>query len=128
MSKESEQSGRDLTIKQYSVKKGYSERHVRRLIKQGKINGYQLSDRGMWFIPENHKAVEQGFKNPVGVLCDEAYARCKNGDHTWFDDSHFNGLAYRCEPSYEVGYLGIEARHFTKTCYFCGYSRSELIF
>jgi hypothetical protein len=128
MSQGLEQSKQDLTIKQYSREKGYSDRHIRRLITQGKIEAYRLSDRGKWLIPANQRSVEQGYKNPLEVLCEEAYARCKKGDHTWFDDSRFDGLAYRCEPSYEVGYIGIEARQFTKTCYFCGYSRSELIF
>ena len=128
MSQGLEQNKQDLTIKQYSREKGYSDRHIRRLIAQGKIKAYRLSDRGKWLIPANQRSAEQGYKNPLEVLRDEAYARCKKGDHTWFDDIHFDGLAYRCEPSYEVGYFGIEARHFTKTCYFCGYSRSELIF
>lgn len=74
------------------------------------------------------RSAEQGYKNPIEALQDEAYARCKKGDHSWFGDNRLNGLAYRCEPYYEAGYLGIEAKHFTKTCYFCGYSRSELIF
>lgn len=69
-----------------------------------------------------------GRRYAIETLRDEAYAKCTKGDHSWFDDSRFEGLAYRCEPSYEVGYLGtIEARSFRKTCYFCGYSRGEFI-
>ena len=67
-------------------------------------------------------------KNPAEALQDEAYARCKKGDHAWFDDSRFDGLAYRCEPSYKVGTFGIEARHFSKTCYFCGYTQTGMEF
>jgi hypothetical protein len=128
MNQELEQSKQDLTIKQYSKEKRYSERHIRRLITQGKISAYKISDRGKWLIPVNQRSAEQGYKNPIEVLRDESYAKCKKGDHTWFDNTRFNGLAYKCESFYEVGYPVNEARHFTKTCYFCGYSRSEFIF
>jgi hypothetical protein len=77
---------------------------------------------------ERVKAAKKVVSSPLQELLEEAYAQCKKGDHTWCGDSRFNGLSYRCEPSYEVGYFGIEAEHFTKTCYFCGYSQSEFKF
>ncbi len=68
-------------------------------------------------------------KNPVEVLRDEAYAKCVKGDHSWFEDSRLDGVAYRNEHSDEIGDIGnIRKTYFTKTCLFCGYTRSGLIF
>jgi hypothetical protein len=118
MNQELEQSKQDLTIREYSEKNHYSERHVRRLIKQGKITARQITNGGKWLIPANQRTVEQRNNNPIEILRDEAYAKCKNGDHSWFDDVRFQGLAFRCESN--------EAGYFIKTCYFCG--RSEFTF
>ncbi len=70
-----------------------------------------------------------GKRTLIEALKDEASAKCRKSDHSWFNDSRLEGIAYRCEPSYEVNPMGnIEARHFTKTCFFCGRSRSEMSF
>ena len=68
-------------------------------------------------------------KNPVEALRDKAYAKCAKGDHSWFDDSRFEGVAYRYEHSDEVGDFGnVRKTYFTKTCHFCSHSESGLIF
>jgi len=63
------------------------------------------------------------------ALKDEAYARCKKGDHSWFDDTRYDGVVYRRESFYELNdFGGIRTDHSTKTCYFCGYSQVGLSF
>jgi hypothetical protein len=65
----------------------------------------------------------------IEALRDEAYAKCRKGDHSWFGDSRFDGLAYRCESFYELNdFGGIRTDHSTKICYFCGYTQTGLIF
>jgi len=63
------------------------------------------------------------------VLLDEANAKCKNGDHSWFDDSRFEGIAYRYEHTDKVSTPGaVSAIYSTKTCKFCGHSQCGLDF
>ena len=72
---------------------------------------------------------ERETKNQVEVLRDEANAKCRKDDHSWFDDSRFEGIAYRCEHSDKVGDFGnIREMYITKTCYFCGHRESGLVF
>jgi len=53
-------------------------------------------------------------KNRAEVLRDEAYAKCRKGDHSWFDDTGFDGVGYKCERSFEVGDFGnIRKTYFT---------------
>ncbi len=81
-------------------------------------------------VVESHNAKldQRRRRNLIKVLRDEAYSKCGKDDHSWFDDSRFEGIAYRCERSYEVGYFGnVETRGFVKTCLFCGYSQSGIV-
>jgi hypothetical protein len=67
--------------------------------------------------------------NPVLVLIDEASAKCKRDDHSWFNDERYEGIAYTYEHSDEVGdYGNIRKTSFTKTCKFCGHIESGIIF
>lgn len=70
-----------------------------------------------------------GKRTVIEALKDEASAKCRKGDHSWFDDSRLEGLAYRRESFYELNdFGGIRTDRSTKTCYFCGCSQGGLSF
>jgi len=77
----------------------------------------------------NAKLDQRRRRNLIKVLRDEAYSKCGKDDHSWFDDSRFEGIAYRCESLCELNdFGGIRTDRSTKTCYFCGYTQSGVSF
>jgi hypothetical protein len=61
---------------------------------------------------------------------DEPRAKCKKGDHSWFNDKCLEGVAYKCESLEHEhdSFGGTSAKHLRKTCYFCKHSEDEAIF
>lgn len=81
-------------------------------------------------VVESHNAKldQRRRRNPIKMLREEAYSKCEKGDHSWFDNSRLEGLAYRRESSHHEhdDFGGIRTDSSTKTCYFCGYVQTEL--
>jgi len=57
---------------------------------------------------------------PRTPLQQEAYEMCSNGDHSWFNDSRFDGHAYKFEVVSEAGDNRIQVL-MKRTCHFCGH-------
>jgi len=60
---------------------------------------------------------------------DAPRAKCKKGDHSWFNDKSLENVAYKCESlEHEHNDFGsTSTKHLRKTCYFCKYSEDTTI-
>jgi hypothetical protein len=61
---------------------------------------------------------------------DEPRRKCKNHDHSWFNDEHYEGVAYRCESYHHEhnDFGGYRTEGLRKTCLFCGYTENSYNF
>jgi hypothetical protein len=102
-----------------------SEEYVRRLGRKGTIPGRlpglkqhrYLKDEVQRWIWSGH-IFSSAVPRPVGPLQEEAYRRCREGDHSWMFEERFEGHAYTVESSAEIkGHMMYPL--MKRTCYYC---------
>lgn len=111
-------------IEDMSVILGISGEQVKRKGRAGSIPGKLPEIKAHRYsktvVDEWIASAGQGYHKPANPVQEEAYQQCQNGDHSWFEESKFDGLAYRSETVSELEGDLLKVI-WKRTCYFCGH-------
>ena len=62
----------------------------------------------------------QGYHKPTNPIQEEAHQLCQKGDHGWFKESKFDGIAYQSKTVSELEGDLLKVM-WERICYFCGH-------
>jgi hypothetical protein len=104
---------------------GLDEEQVKRNGRKGIIPGRMPGTRAHHYLKEIvDRWIRSGGqipRKPVTPAQEQAYQLCASGDHSWFEDEKFDGIACETEIVSDVENMMVTLRT-KRTCYFYGHT------